>query len=139
MGPIVLDTNVLSEILRPDGRESVADFVESLDEPWVSAVAFHELTYGVELMPLGKRRSRLSSGIDALRKRFKSRTIVIDEAVAALSGRLRAGERRAGFELKPMDALIAACALAASATLATRNTKDFERLGIPLVDPWSSI
>ena len=138
MTPVLLDTNVLSEILRPGADASVVAFVQSLERPVVSAITFHELNYGVELMPQGLRRSRLSAAIGAFQDRFKDCTIVVEGAIAALSGRLRAGEHRAGFKLTPLDALIAACALTASATLATHNTKDFKRLGIKLVDPWNS-
>jgi len=134
--PVLLDTNVLSEILSQRADESVVAFVESLDRPVISAVTFHELHYGVELMPKGLRRSRLSAGIAAFQERFKDRTIAVEGTVAALSGRLRADEQRAGFTLTPLDSLIAACALASSAMLATRNIKDFKRLGIQLIDPW---
>ncbi|MBV1703483.1 MAG: PIN domain-containing protein [Hyphomicrobiales bacterium] len=134
----MLDTNVLSEILRPGGDKGVVAFVSSLPDPWVSAVTFHELAFGLELLPPGRRRSSLDDGISAFREKFKDRTIPIDRSVAALSGRMRADEMRAGFRLTPLDAMIAASARAASARLATRNTKDFVRLGVPLVDPWEA-
>jgi len=133
----MLDTNVLSELLRPGADRRVVAFIGEQTDPIVCAAVFHELIYGVELLPAGTKKARLNAGIETFRRRFRDRTIVIDAEVAEISGRLRAGETRSGFALQPMDALIAASAIAASARLATRNTKDFERLGIELVNPWT--
>jgi predicted nucleic acid-binding protein len=137
MAPVLLDTNVLSELLRSVPTPEVLAFVDAQTNPLVSAAVFHELTYGVEMLPMGHRRARLSAGIQLFRRRFRDRTIAINAEIADVSGRLRAGAQRSGFSLKPLDALIAACAIAASARLATRNTKDFARLGIALVNPWA--
>ncbi len=133
----MLDTNVLSELLRPEADERVVAFVESQTDPVVSAAVFHELTYGVELLPAGRRKARLSAGIETFRRQFRDRTIAIDADIAEIAGRLRAGETRSGFSMQALDALVAASAVTASARLATRNTKDFERLGIELVNPWA--
>jgi hypothetical protein len=132
----LLDANVLSELLRPNGDPRVAAFVRSLANPLVSALVFHELAYGVEMMPPGIKRARLSAGFEAFRNRFRERTIPVDVEVAEIAGRLRAGEARSGYALDASDAFIAASALTAPARLATRNVKHFERLGIELVDPW---
>ncbi len=133
----MLDTNVLSELLRPGADRRVVAFIEEQQDPIVCAAVFHELTYGVELLPAGTRKARLSAGIETFRRRVRDRTIAMDAEIAEISGRLLAGEVRSGFALQPIDALIAASAIAASARLATRNTKDFERLGIELVNPWT--
>lgn len=133
----MLDTNVLSELLRPEADERVVAFIESQSDPIVSAVVFHELTYGVELLPAGRRKARLGAGIETFRRQFRDHTIAVDAEIAEIAGRLRAGETRSGFSLEDTDAFIAACAIAASARLATRNTKDFERFGIELVNPWA--
>ena len=134
--PTVLDTNVLSELLRPAADQRVVAFIQEQRDPIVCAAVFHELTYGVELLPAGTRKARLSVGIETFRRQFRDRTIAMDAEIAEISGRLRAGETRSGFALKALDALIAASAIVASARLATRNVKDFERLGIELVNPW---
>lgn len=136
MAPTLLDTNVLSELMRHNPAREVVAFVEGQAEPLVSAAVFHELAFGVETLPVGARRERLASAIGAFRARFRERTIAIDAEIAEISGRLRARETQSGFELKPVDAMIAACAIAAPARLATRNIKHFARLGIPLVNPW---
>lgn len=132
----LLDTNVLSELLRPQGDLRVRAFVEGLDNPLVSAIVFHELAYGVEMMAAGSKRARLSAGIETFRKHYRSRTVFVDVDIAEIAGRLRAGETRSGFKLDAPDALIAATAVSLSARLATRNTRHFERLAIDLVDPW---
>ena len=112
-------------------------FVETLANPLVSVVVFHELAYGVEMMPAGIKRARLSAGIETFRNRFVARMVAIDVEIAEIAGRLRAGEARSGFALDAPDAFIAASALTVPARLATRNMRHFERLGIELVNPWT--
>lgn len=134
----LLDTNVLSELMRPRPDFNVELFVSSLARPFVSAAAFHELSYGVGLLPEGARRARVTGQIESLRIRFAKRTVAIDADVALLSGRLRSDIKRRGRDLTPMDALVAASAMRASAGLATRNIKDFQFLGLELANPWTS-
>jgi toxin FitB len=104
----------------------------------VSAAVFQELTYGMALLPDGRRKPCMGGEISAFRARFETRTVSIDAEVANLSGRLRADIKLGGFELAPMDALIAASAISVSARLATRNVKDFRRLDLELVNPWTN-
>ena len=134
---MALDTNVLSEIMRKEPDANVVDFVAQLDDPLVSAAVFHELAYGVARLPEGERKLRMASEIEAFRRRYEERIIIVDYEVSRLSGQLRADAQRLGHQLKPMDSLIAASAVHAAAKLATRNVKDFERLGIDLVNPWT--
>ena len=114
----LLDTNVLSELLRPDAEPRVVAFLEEQNDPLVSAIVFHELSYGVALLPEGRRKDGLRMGIDAFRRTFRKSTIVVDDEIAGISGRLRAAQRRSGFPLKELDSMIAGCAIAASARLA---------------------
>jgi predicted nucleic acid-binding protein len=132
----MLDTNVLSELLQPQANARVVAFINSQADPIVSAIVFHELTFGVEKLPPGQRKARLSAAIDEVRHQFKERTVSIDAEVARIAGNLRAAEALSGFATDGMDSLVAACAIVASARLATRNTKDFARMGIELVNPW---
>jgi hypothetical protein len=134
----LLDTNVLSELMRPNPHDNVVRFVSGLERPCVSAVAFHELFFGAGLLPEGARRATLTRQIEALRARFEKRTVAIDAEVGSLSGWLRARAKRSGRDLTPLDALIAACAMRASARLATRNVKDFESLDLDVVNPWTA-
>jgi predicted nucleic acid-binding protein len=136
MAAMLLDTNVLSELMRQRPEPAVAGFFSRRNDFLVSAIVFHELMYGIELLADGLRKAKLMARVEYFRDHFKDRVVTIDERVAELSGILRAGARRKGFVLEPMDSLIAASAIARSATLATRNTRVFAWLGIPLVDPW---
>jgi len=134
--PTFLDANIICELLRPEGEIRVRAFVERLTNPLVSVVVFHELAYGVEMLPAGTRRARLSAGIAIFRDHYRSRTVAVDAEIAEIAGRLRAGEAQSGYRLDTPDALIAATAIAHSARLATRKIRDFERLAIELVNPW---
>ncbi len=134
--PVTLDTNVLSEIMLAQPDAKVVRFVAELDDPLVSAAVFHELGYGVARLPEGKRKSRMTTEIDAFHRRYEKRIILINYEVARLSGELRALAQSLGRDLKPMDSLIGASAVYVGAKLATRNIKDFQSLGIDLVDPW---
>jgi predicted nucleic acid-binding protein len=138
MAATLLDTNVLSELMRRTPEPAVAAFFLRSEDLLVSVIVFHELIYGVELLTDRVRKAILMARVEGFRDRFQDRVVNIDVRVAELSGALRAGASRKGFVLGPMDSLIAACAISRSATLATRNTRDFQRLGIPLVDPWQT-
>lgn len=134
---VLLDTNVLSELMKatPDAR--VAQFAAALETPLVSAAVFHELHYGVSLLPEGARKLRMTLRIETFQQEFSASTFAIDASIARVSGQLRAEVQRRGFDLKPMDSLIAACALSRNARLATRNIKHFQRLEMDLVNPWT--
>ena len=135
---VALDTNVLSEIMRPesDGECRSVSSLE-LDNPLISAVVFHELAYGAQRLPEGRRKSTLLREIDAFHQKYENRIIADDFEVANLSGKLRSDAQGLGRDLKPMDAMIAASALHTGAKLATRNLKDFIDLGIELINPWT--
>jgi predicted nucleic acid-binding protein len=134
----LLDTNVLSELMRFEPDANVRRFVSGLERPFVSAAAFHELSYAADLLPDGARKARMTQQIEMLRVRFAKRTVSIDAEVASLSGRLRSRVGRRGHHMTPLDALVAASAMSASAGLATRNIKDFRLLDLDLTDPWAS-
>jgi predicted nucleic acid-binding protein len=133
---ILFDTNVVSELMRKEPAEHVMAFIARCAKPMVSAVVFHELAFGVERLRERVARARLEDYLDRVQVRFANRVVAIDAAIAETSGRLRGAASRDGWVLSPVDSLIAASAIARSATLATRNTRDFARLGIPLIDPW---
>jgi toxin FitB len=136
--PVLLETNVLSELVRalPDPR--VAAFVAGVTSPLVSVLTLHELTYGAAHSADPARRERLMAWIDTVRRRFEGRIIDVDADTAEIAGRLRAAAGLAGRQADPIDALIAASALLRGAASATRNVRDFEPLGVDLIDPWAS-
>lgn len=138
MKPVLLDTNVLSELVRPLPDERVSAFVEGLRAPLLSVLTLHELTFGAALVTDVARRERLMAWIDTVRHRFAHQVITVDADIAAVAGRLRAAATGAGHVADPIDALIAASAMVQGATVATRNVRDFEPLGVDLVDPWAT-
>lgn len=136
MTPVLLDTNVVSELVRPAPNDRVVAFVRGLDAPMLSSLTLHELVYGAARVDDVARRERLSAWIDTVRARFAGRIVDVDADVAEVAGRLRAVGDRSGRATDPLDALIAACALVRGASVATRNVRDFEPLGVAVIDPW---
>lgn len=136
MTPVLFDTNVLSELIRPKPDAKVLAFVRAQSDPFVSVVTLHELSYGAERAQPA-RRAKLIAWIAALRAQFAGRIVRVSEDIAAESGRLRALAEAQGRPTEALDALIAACALSRGAVIATRNTDDFEPMGVSVLDPWS--
>nr|WP_210282769.1 type II toxin-antitoxin system VapC family toxin [Rhizobium sp. BK049] len=135
----MLDTNVLSEVTKPNPDAGVLGWLDGLDEDrsFISVVSVAEIRRGVALMGKGRKRDVLADWLARdLPQRFERRIIPVDEAVALAWGDLMGHAKRSGRGLSSMDGLIAATAVAHDLTLATRNTRDFQGLGIELVDPW---
>lgn len=138
MSAVVLDTNVLSELVRPEPDGRVTAYVSGLEAPLLSVLTLHELTFGAARVRDPARRERLALWIDTVRSRFAGRIIDIDADVAEVAGRIRAMADHAVRSTDPIDALIAACAMVRGAAVATRNVRDFEPLGVAVIDPWAS-
>ena len=138
MSAVLLDTNVLSELVRPKPDAKVVSFVRAQTDPYISALTLHELTYGAERAPQPARRAKLIAWVSSLRAQFAGRIVPVAEDIAAEAGRLRDAAESQGRPTDAIDALIAASALARGATVATRNTRDFEPLGVPVIDPWQA-
>jgi len=136
MSGVLLDTNLVSEMTRTAPDTRVVDYLTSLPSSFLSVVTVLELQYGVARKPRGRRRSELTVAIDRLLSEYGDALLDIDRAVAALAGTLRATEEASGRTLHVADALIAATARVHELTLATRNVRDFEHLGIAVVNPW---
>lgn len=137
---VLLDTNVLSEVRRPKPDPHVLAWLDGLDEDraFISVASIGELRRGVALMAEGRRRAALAAWLaDDLPARFAGRILSIDPPIAERWGDLMAAAQRTGCALSVMDGFFAATALAHALTLATRNTKDFAALGVPLFDPWT--
>lgn len=138
MAGILLDTNVLSELVRPKPDPRVQAFVRAQTVPLISALTLHELVFGAERASHPARRTRLLSWIAGIRHEFGGRIVEIDADVAEQAGRLRAAAVAQGANIDPMDTLIAACAIARGASIATRNVRDFTTFGVALLDPWAA-
>lgn len=98
----------------------------------------HELEYGLNLLPEGNRRSQLAETIQLLLNQYTAFVLPIQQAEASQAARLRAQAKQQGRIIHLADALIAGTALVHGLTIATRNIKDFEGLGLNLVNPFSS-
>ncbi|TAM70692.1 MAG: type II toxin-antitoxin system VapC family toxin [Microbacteriaceae bacterium] len=137
---IVVDTNAVSEAARGVPDTNVDDWFDHRigDELYVTATIMAELCFGIELMPLGRRRSTLQSRIDlVLGQYFADRVLPFDGMAARAYATIHATRRRSGCPMSMADAQIAATCLVNGATLATRNVCDFQGCGIRLVNPWA--
>ncbi len=138
---LLLDTNVLSEVTKPRPEVRVLEWLDGLDEDrtFISVVSIAEIRRGVALMDNGRKRDVLAEWLARdLPQRFEGRVIFVDEPVALTWGDLMGVAKQRGRGLSSMDGLIAATAIAHGFILATRNTKDFDRYGIELFDPWTA-
>ncbi len=137
---IVLDTNVVSELMHADPDERVVSWLDAQEaaDLYITAITSAELLFGVERMPSGQRRTRLASMIaDVLDQDFTGRILPFDAPASLDYGRIVAQRERSGHPIGMADALIAAIALSAGASLfATRNSKDFTDTGLTLINPW---
>ena len=138
---IILDTNVLSELLRPSPTRQVEAWLSAQDgtQVYFTTIGEAELRHGVAIMPAGKRRAELSKAIEGmLNEDFRDRVLPFDRAAARAYAAIAAERRAAGRPISQFDCQICAIARARDAVIATRNTADFEGCGVVLVDPWSA-
>lgn len=136
---IVLDTNVLSEFMRPQPDERVVAWLnrQSRSNLFTTAVTRGEMLYGVMILPDGQRKTRLQQEVTAIfAVDMAGRVLPYDEAAADAHAAIAAARRTQGRPVGQSDVMIAGIARSHGATLATRNVRDFEGCGIPLVDPW---
>jgi toxin FitB len=136
---IVLDTNVISEVARQIPDDRVLAWVNDQDEVAVTATTVAELLYGVARLPDGARKSRLAEGIRAIiDDELDGQVIVFDRAAASHYAEIIAGRDRIGRPMAIADGQIAASCRARGAALATRNVRDFDDVGITVVNPWGA-
>ena len=136
---LVLDTNVVSELMRPAPDPAIATWVaeRATSSLFLTAVTEAELRYGLAVMPPGKRRERLATGLERMLKTgFANRVLPFDSGAARAYAGIAAARRRAGRPFAQADCQIAAIAQARGMAVATRNVRDFEDMGIEIFDPW---
>ncbi len=136
---IVLDTNVLSEPMRPHADPAVANWLDRQrpETLYLTTVTLAELLLGLERMPLGLRRSRLEARITEVIDTFGARrTLAFDTSAARMFAVLVARARAAGHAINVADGQIAAIAAAHGCSVATRDTAPFIAAGVPVIDPW---
>ena len=139
---IVLDTNVISEVIKPPERRSrkVFDWLRAqpLHLVFTTTVTLGEMSAGVEVLDEGQRKTALRSAVDRIfAEVFGERVLVFDEPAARVYGLLIAERRRAGREMSAADAQIASIARSRGMTIATRDVGDFSASGVPIIDPWT--
>ena len=137
---IVLDTNVLSELVRPVASDRVVSWLDAQTpgEVVTTAISKAEMLVGIAILDEGKRRDQLSTIVSQLfAGRFDATLLDFDAAAATHFADIVAQRRKAGRPIGTMDAQIASIARARAASIATRDISDFSGLGIDLIDPWS--
>ena len=137
---ILLDTNVISELMRAEPAQIVMDWFGKHDaaDLFISAVTEAELRTGVAIHPEGQRRDRLQLAIDAvIDLDFQARVLPFDSLAAKAYAEIAAQRRASGRPIAEADCQIAAIARASSAPVATRNVKDFDGCGVRLINPWN--
>jgi hypothetical protein len=139
---ILLDTNILSELMRLVPEVTVERWLA--DQPaasvFISAITEAELRYGLALLPNGKRRSSLTAVMqDMLAEDFSGRILPFDSAAAVDFAEIAVARRQAGRPISQADAQIAAIARSRGAALATRNVADFEGCGVEVINPWNVV
>jgi predicted nucleic acid-binding protein len=138
---IVLDTNVLSEALRPSPEPSVLDWLARQPRAslFTTTVTRGEILYGIRLLSDGKRRRGLwGVAIKIFSDDFAGQVLSFDNEAADTYAEIAASRRIAGKPISQFDAMIVAMARSRGASLATRNVKDFEQCGVDVVNPWTA-
>lgn len=138
---ILLDTNVLSALMQPDPDAVVVAWLDNLpaESVWTTSITVFEVRMGLELLEAGRRRRHLEEAFKTtLEEDLENRVLPFDHAAAQAAGRIAAERRCAGRTVEFRDVQIAGIATARKATLATRNLRHFEGLGLVLVNPWSA-
>lgn len=136
---MVLDTNVVSELMKSDPDEHVVDWIRANrgDNRYTTAVTLAEIGYGMERLPAGQRKERLRVAAGEIFDAFERQILPFDHAAANLYPGIVATRDQSGQPIDGFDAQIAAICRAHGAALVTRNIKDFRDTGIDVIDPWA--
>lgn len=135
---IVLDTNVISELQGRTHSERILNWLDAydVDTLFLTTISVGEMRYGLELLDDGRRKTALISDFNRIESEFAGRILGFSLSAANRYGLLAAARRKEGRPVETKDAMIAAICLSSGATLATRNTRDFEGLDLKLVNPF---
>jgi len=137
---IILDTNVLSALMRQTADENVVHWLDKKPRTsiWTTSVTILEIQFGLQVLPAGKRRSLLIKAFETVLVEEMGRRVAPFDTIAAQhAAELMALRQRKGRPVELRDTMIAGIVLACHATLATKNTPHFEDLSIPVINPWA--
>jgi len=138
---ILLDTNVISEMMRERPEPAVSAWLDKQpeEELWTASVVLAELLSGIDMMPVGRKQRALSEAVEAMiAEDFRGQILDFDLRAARQYGHILATRRKMGRPIREFDAQIAAIASVHRAALATRDVKDFIACGLKVIDPWSA-
>lgn len=139
MSGFLLDTNIISELVKPKPEANVTEWIENTNESllYLSVLTLGEIRRGIATLPQSRRRATLEAWLDKdLRSRFEDRILAIDQEVADRWGLLTAAARNNGIVLPVIDGLLAATALEHNLTLVTRDTGQIPSMGVVVFNPW---
>src|SRR5437763_528788 len=137
----ILDTNVLSELMKAEGASIVVDWADAIpkNELFTTALNYAEIWYGIAIMEDGRKNRELIRGAEAMfNEDFFDRILPFDERAALHFADITARRKRVGRRVGILDSQIAAIARANEMTIATRNVSHFRDCDVPLVDPWAT-
>lgn len=141
MSGFLLDTNVISELVKPKPETRVVDWIARENEQLLhlSVLTLGEIRDGIELLPDGSRRRRLEHWLEVeLFERFRNRILIVNDLIADKWGRMSARAIAKGKIVSDIDGLLAATAAHHDLVLVTRNSADVEAFGIPIMNPWEA-
>ena len=138
MSGYLIDTNVVSELTKASPDSGVIAFLSEQDDLWLASVVLHELEFGLQSLPQGRRRDALRQVLSDFITEFDDRILPLERIEAEWAARLRAEAHLSGRALHLGDALIAGTAKAHGLSVATRNVKDFDGLDVNVANPWQT-
>lgn len=137
---ILLDTNVVSEAMKPEPHPAVRAWLDeqAAETIYLSSVTFAELLFGIGALPAGRRKHAMSLALDGLLELFGNRVLAFDTDSARHYAELAVAARAAGKGFPTPDGYIAAIAAAHRFTVVTRDVAPFEAAGLKVIDPWQT-
>lgn len=136
---IILDTNVISEVIKPQPSQAVVSWLDAqdLETLFISSITVAELLYGIGSMPNGNRKNRLETAVGQTLAVFNDRTLPFDALAARCHALLAIAARQVGKGFPKQDGYIAAIAVSAGFAVATRDSSAFIAAGVNVIDPWT--
>jgi len=136
---ILLDTNIISEMMKPIPNARVINWIDqqNVTQLFITAITIAEISYGLNVLPKGNRRSVLENAFNkAIKESFMHRILLFDDNAAHFYGKIMGERKKLGRPMSILDGQIAAIARTCESVIATRNINDFENCGLQLINPF---